>query len=405
MDEMPPRRASLLAALLAIASPIAAQFGGTGADGRLRPTTDVTLDTTSRPQGWDFVDISIPAGVTVHLVGTHPAILRSIGPVVVDGRIEADGQPATSQGTPTPGSGGPGGFAGGAPGHAGLGPAGGQGGIFSWTGGGTIAEHGGHATPAITVRGLGWTQGPVYGSALPFDLLGGSGGGGQSVPYPPNATSYAGGGGGGVIVLLTDGAVTIPPSGVLTANGGASSAGLGAGGAVMIRSASTVTVHGSVEAAGLLQLPPPPNPYAPPARSGDGFVRIDASTSSPLVTGSIVGVSVLFTLPHLRASDAQLGAPWDVTVTPRPGDDAAVFIAPAPGSVQTPFGLLGLDPNGLMLLGTGRATPGAIESTVALTPTIPNMPALRGATIHTQALAFDRTGFARLSNATATVIQ
>ena len=205
-----------------------AQFGGDGRDGALRPTADITLDTTSNGAGWSYTAIDIPAGVTVRLIGDRPAILRSQGAVRIAGRLVADGFLNNGQ---TPGRGGPGGYAGGSPGRSGQGPGGGRGGLISIGGGRVVVPGAGaHQTP-------GFNNNNNYGSDWPFDLRGGSGNGGFH-NAADLSRSTGGSGGGGVIVLLADRAVTVEAGGQVTADG-AGRAG-GSGGCVFVRSATDI---------------------------------------------------------------------------------------------------------------------------------------------------------------------
>lgn len=390
-----------------LAAPLAAQYGGTGADGSFHPTAPITLDTTARPDGWDFVDVHVPPGVTVTCIGTNPVVIRSLGTVTIDGSLVADGAPGSADATSVPpgGRGGPGGFDGSGAGGPAGGPAGGQDG---WShpncGFGPSCRdtgNGGHATPG-TIGAMPGTR--TYGSARPFDLRGGSGGGSGRYSVGGQVTQYSsGGGGGGVLVLLADGDVTVGATGVIRADG-ALGAGSGAGGSVMVRTAGRLTVTGSVRAAGVGH-----PPLATLIRSGDGFVRLDATGSQPGVQGTVKGVSEQLRLPNLGDAGApRRGATWRLKILPNPGDRVATWISAAPANLPTVFGPLRIDLQAAVFAGMGTAAsiaPGRYEPPVTVPVPVPADVALAGATVHAQSLAIGVNGVAWLSNAITRTIQ
>ncbi|MEM7205596.1 MAG: hypothetical protein AAF628_35400 [Planctomycetota bacterium] len=379
--------------LLAMACP--AQIGGDGRDGALEPVADLVLDTSTRPGGvFQFTRITIPAGVTLRLVGDEPAVLRSQGAVDVAGTIDADGFAAVDA---LGGEGGPGGAAGGHGGpwgsvfcaEAGQGNGGGGAGCvqpFSVPQSGGPA---GHATPGQ--QGLGSGGGRAYGSAYPFDLEGGSGAGGTAYPSSFGQLGPGGGGGGGVVAILADEAVVV--SGTVRVRG----ADLGSAGSVLLRSLASVRVHGLIDAGGNSGGPPPLFP-----RSGDGFVRLDAYGDAPTVTGTVRGVVVTRTLPELTALAApRLGAPWSLTSATVPGDQVVLLAAAATASVALPrFGVLRLDPSaGLLIVASATTATAGIDPLAELSLAIPPLSALIGSTLHVQAInAVTATGRPRLTN-------
>ncbi|MDO8349243.1 MAG: hypothetical protein Q7T30_03330, partial [Planctomycetota bacterium] len=184
-----------------------AQGYGNGSSGALAPTSDITLDTTANSGVFQFTSIAIPTGVTVHLVGSNPARLLCQGAVTIAGVLEGDGQGSRWVGSSHVNGhvGGPGGHAGGAWQQNGAGPGGGGAGIgiypAIWGGSASHATVGVITNPFVPAS-------PTYGSALPFDVNGGSGGGGAGMGHmscfgPPAS------GGGGVIVILAGGSIDV----------------------------------------------------------------------------------------------------------------------------------------------------------------------------------------------------
>lgn len=375
----------------ALAAPVAAQFGGSGADGVLRPTSDVTLDTSSRPLGFSYSAIHVPAGVKVRLVGAHPAILRCTGAVRIDGTLDASGFRAIGQNA---GEGGPGGYDGGSPGGSGAGPAGGMGGLRSgWIS--TFAGSGGHATPGL----LPVT--PTYGTAWPFDLRGGSGGGGY-LDQVGGPTSHGGDGGGGVVVLLADGAIDV--AGTIRADGAGDGSGSGAGGGVLIRSATDVRVTGTVSAVGPTYVPGW-------VEAGDGFVRIDAWGAPPTIApaASIEPAPLALALPAVRADEPRLGAIWAFAAACAPNDDLVFLMSTGTASIPVPpLGILQLDPaQGIHVLAVARAAANQVDPYPVGSLAIPFQPTLAGVGLHVQALALATASAEgpRLSNLVSATIR
>ncbi|MBK8979332.1 MAG: hypothetical protein IPM29_25830 [Planctomycetes bacterium] len=365
---------SLALSLLAAPSAIA-QFGGSGADGVFAPTADVTLDTDARPAGFDFVSIHVPAGVTVRVVGNRPGILRSRTTIRIDGVLSADGFAADGA---NPGAGGAGGYAGGAPGVAGDGPAGGQAGMGTFVSN-QFGGNAGHATPGT---GLWMQPTGTYGSALPFDLRGGSGGGGYASVV--TGEQLGGDGGGGVLVLLADGRIDIP--GAVTADGaGVGTTRTGAGGAILIRSATDVHVSGRVSADGPQDtLPGPISGHA-----GDGFVRIDAWIEEPVIAPSavIVPEPSLRALPDLESSLATRGEEWLLHTRAVPSDLVAFLLSGDSRPSAIPgLGTYGLGaPEATDVVGYSVVEPRPDAAAFVVVP-IPNDPRLLGVTLWAQAV-------------------
>jgi hypothetical protein len=344
-----------------------AQIGGNGADGAFHPPSDVTLDTTARPGGWDFTTITIPAGVTVRLVGPQAAILRSQGAVRIDGHLNADGFASVGATGGVPGAGG---YAGGNGGigssSPGAGPAGGQGSIAPFGNPGN-GYPGGHATPGMF---LGVVTG-TYGSDWVFDLRGGSGAGGSANPASIGQPGPGGGGGGGVAVVLTDS--TLDLRGMVTARGG----GMGAAGGIFLRAlgAFTVAAGATIDAAGN-------KPFPGLVEAGDGYVRLDGYGTKPVLDpgATIVPAPRWLFLPAMRhARPPQRGATYTVEAATVPGDTVAFFVSPRSASIPLPpLGTLELDPGLMLLLGTAVAPANELDPQATLGVPVPNDPSLAG---------------------------
>ena len=259
----------------AAAAPAFTIAAGSGADGDLTPVSSKVLSTDSYPLGeMNFRRVSIPAGVTVTLTGTRPAVLKSLT-LSIDGTLSADGgagQSASTAGSTSSistqslqkgGTGGPGAGSGGdtsaslSPATGGAGKSGvdkdlvpasvqdggrpGQGGQMAPVtslyamggggGGGGGIKGAGAAGAASTSPTASWngTGGAGGAAALGNDdlhpLIGGAGGGaGANGSWNGGqwaVTSGAGGGGGGALLMQTAGTVTIGTAGVVRARGGA----------------------------------------------------------------------------------------------------------------------------------------------------------------------------------------
>jgi hypothetical protein len=395
---------TLVMMLVVTTAPLLAQIGGSGRDGTFAPLTNTTLDTDPNGGVFEFTSITIPAGVSVRVLGAFPAVLRSQGPIDIRGELTADGQASTGQAGGAPGAGG---FAGGAGGPArgngspGSGPGGGGGGTYFLAPipGGPA----GHRDPG-TVSGLTTgAPGAAYGTAVPFDLRGGSGGGGgggqQDVAGPGGA------GGGGVIALLTDGSITV--TGLVAARGGASGSqstmAPGSGGAVLLRALGAVDVAGEIDARGGV---------APVLlgrlAAGDGFVRIEAPARVPTISGTVHPAPDVHELPFVRTLDPpRIGQNWTLDGFGAPSDGMAWFLAVRGASLPLPpLGTLRLDPTtGILPIGQTTVHRAGVDDLTALLVPVPNDPGLVNVPIHVQALDLGNA-FAppRLTNSVSTTI-
>jgi hypothetical protein len=248
---------------------------GSGVDGDLMPTANRTISADTFASGeMNFRRVVIPAGVTVTLTGSRPAVLKSVT-FSLDGTLSADGVAGASASTATStsalsaqsnqlgGAGGPGGGRGGnsstslSPATGGVGTVGvdafgiaaaaqdggrpGQGGQMAAItslyaigggggGGGGVRTSGGvGANSTGPVPSWNGTGGAGGAAALGNDdlspLVGGAGGGaGSNGSWNSGqwaTTGGAGGGGGGALMIQAAGTFTVGTAGTIRARGGA----------------------------------------------------------------------------------------------------------------------------------------------------------------------------------------
>ncbi len=243
-------------------------------DGALNVTSGTTtINTTLDADGvYHYTSVNIAAGATLRVIGNKPYVMKSTGPVIINGLIDlrgtngANGPAAGTCSGATGGTPGAGGGAGGAgapccsasngcgcsANAGGAGDVAGAGGIGSRNGkpgspcgncspgGGGGGANGGGGGTGGTGTGSGTSPGGAGGTTLlPNDvseaggIRGGSGGAG-GVSGACQFSSGAGGGGGGAIKIVAP-SVTIGTAGQINANGGnggniASITGLSSGG-------------------------------------------------------------------------------------------------------------------------------------------------------------------------------
>ena len=347
--------------VLALSGSLAAQIGGDGSDGVFHPTSDVVIDTSTRPGGYHYKSITIPAGVTVGLIGTNPAIIRSQGSVDIAGTLHANGYRGSVPTGGAPGAGGYAGGDGGSPGGKwGQGPGGGAGGLALFGTLSSAGQPGKHRT--------------VYGAALPFDLRGGSGAGGSANSVSSGrGPGYGGSGGGGTIVLLADNSVNV--TGKISANGEFSAAG----GSIMVRSLKQLRVSGAIDAqgGGFWML-----------KGGDGFVRLDAYGDSPVITGTVLPAPTTLQMPALReATPLTIGTTWRLEANAVPADSVLFYASLNQINVPLPpLGILRIDPSLMFFLGVTTVPVLGHDPVATLSLAIPNAPGLRGLWVHVQSI-------------------
>jgi hypothetical protein len=397
-----------LISLVVVQAAAATQIGGDGRDGPLDPSASTTLY-TNRPNGeFFFTRIWIPPGVRLTVEGPNPAIFRVQGSVVIDGELVADGKSPQLDGCCAGAAGGPGGFAGGTGnvlltgagyvGRQGEGPGGGG---SIWHQLGPVPCYGeggggGHATPGRTGQygGFYGQGGKAYGSALPFDLLGGSGGSGGIDESALRLNLRSGAGGGGVLVILADGPILI--NGTMSVRGGDVENGSlipllwgggGAGGSVLLRSmsAAEVSSNGAVLATGgrKRRLSTDWGPTG-----GDGFVRFDAYTNTPLLRGKVEPTPTVTTWPWVaEALPPRIGQVWRARLFAVPGDEFFAGVSLGQASVPIPpLGTLLIDMSLAVILGPLAVPRGGIDPSAELSIPIPDDPTLIGLRFYTQAV-------------------
>jgi hypothetical protein len=208
---------------------------------------------------FNFGGLAISNGVSCTVTGNLGLVLSSTSDLTVASTIDVSGKgSATASGpggaggeggvrlvstnsAPPGATRGNGGFKG-----VGTGFGGGYCTVYLGTGGG-YGGLGGYAGK----NGYGSQPGGTnYGSALLFDLFGGSGGGAGS------GATDSGGGGGGSLALVANGTLAVVSTAVLSANGGNAgaaasdySAGGGSGGGILL-AANHLNVYGTVQAKG-----------------------------------------------------------------------------------------------------------------------------------------------------------
>jgi hypothetical protein len=392
---------------LLVSAAVGAQVYGTGANGALAPTTNITLDTTPNGGVFEFTSINIPAGVTVRLTGSNPAILLCLGSVTIAGQLDASGfDSSTGFGS----AGGPGGYAGGGIGQPGQGPGGGPAGYVVLNPGsvpGCMASHATVGLPGPSSFPL-QTPAPTYGSALPFDLRGGSGGGGQAFVSGSTVGPH-GSGGGGTVAILAEGPIGI--SGMVRARGGTiinalplyPRGGVGAGGSILLRSLQCVQVSGSIDArAGAVTIG---TFVVDPGPEGAGFIRIDSYSAcgAPDLTGATIQPAPLVApLPYLTAlSQPRIGQVYPVRCASAPGDSLSFYFSLGTASFPVPpIGVIELDLATLWTLGTFVVPSVGHDPLAAIDIPIPNEAWLVGVTFYAQAVNApgSAAGLPRLSN-------
>jgi hypothetical protein len=352
--------------------------------GPLNPTSSINIQMPLG--GLHYSSVNIPAGVVVNFWAPggpfRPALIRCDGDFMIEGVVSVSGELLRGIGW--------------SPGLV------------------TVGNGNDGSTCNYQMPFLSWPSGGrhagLYGSAIPFDLRGGSFGG-DLVVFDYNCWTFLyrrwGGVPGGTIAVHAGGRIDI--RGVVTADGesawGQYYAG-GSGGSILLRADQGLTIHpgASVSAIGLDY----PGSLVPQGlgRGGPGIIRIDSWASPPVILGTIDPPATVLTLPHLHVpSPPQLGIPWRLDVLAPEGAPTfvAVSLVPTAGT-QTPFGILSIDLTLAAVLGVAIPQP-SHDPMASVTMPIPNMPAFLALPLAAQALVVPQTLAPRLTNAVTTAIQ
>jgi Big-like domain-containing protein len=312
-----------------------------GTDGKLAPSQNLTLTTSSSKSTWYFTEIDIQSGVTVTIQGDRPARLFGRDGITIAGAIRADGgvgEEGAYKGTVgftsvQGGKAGPGGGRGGRShtkngqvsaaesAEAGQGTGGGKGGTrggpgapstywegdYCFPGSGGGASHGSQggdgdsdSFPAADANpGVGGKAGITYGSTAemsPSDISGGSGGGGgaNAMKDGDYYQTGSGGGGGGALTLETPKALKLP--GQVTVNGGdggfgdgfgawslQAGGGGGSGGSVLLRAVTFDIPLGTVDASGGRSGNRGYSQRCMGGAGGNGRIKLESTSSFPYI--------------------------------------------------------------------------------------------------------------------------
>jgi hypothetical protein len=292
---------------------------GDGSDGALNVTSGTTtLDTNSRPNGYNYTTINISSGATLTASGSNPLILRATGSITISGTVSVNGGNGTSGNGDIVTLAGGTGIAGGANGGCGgaydsngcngNGTGAGYGGLYGDGTGGGGGGGGGYGTaggaggnnasnPSQNLGGAGGTTyyGDDTGSG-PAPTGGSGGGGGAGTRFTHTRSNGGSGGAGGGVLLISAPTVTINSGGSIQSNGGNggsayqdydAAGGGGSGGSIKI-SANRIVNSGSITTNGGSPGSSGPNGGAG-GQGGQG--RIYIATNSLEGSGSISGVT------------------------------------------------------------------------------------------------------------------
>jgi len=294
-------RAVVMSALLAVTTaPQAATVLSDGSNGALNSGGTIQLDEDGI---FNYTTINIPLGATLRLTpnaANTPAVLAATGDVVIDGTIDV------SAGNFNRLAYGPGGGSGGTTGvgaqagSSGTGPSPGQGGGFPPNlKPGNAGGGGGMGTPGLVATQYTNIMPAPGGPAIGFPgPVGGSGGGGGSgwIFFGVDLSGGVGGAAGGGLLITTPGRITV--NGTILANGGHAGwafaniggyggpGGGGSGGNIMLEAADITLGPSAVLSAiggaggGLSTQTVPLDPfhYSNGAHGGLGYVVLSAGS-------------------------------------------------------------------------------------------------------------------------------
>jgi len=330
----------------------------------LSPTTSTVIDVDATFGHLTYAAIAIPAGVVVRFTGHYPVRVMVQGDVQIDGELSVAAVASFVTTESGPGS---------------VTTGAGWTGYYWWVPG--------YWDPFNWVPGY-WSGSPglpgrhatMYGTAVPFDLAGGSPGGDvwyQSYwgPWQQQPGGYYyGGGGGGTLVIEAAGRIDV--FGTVTADGAGSSysaAGNGSGGSILLRG-----VLGCRVAAGATVTAMP-----------EGIVRLDAYDLAPQVAGTVQPPPTIVRLPDLvETVSPVIGNTWQLRVTAPRGD--VVFLAASfqPGSGTNQYGTLGIHLATAISFAVVSVPAIGHDPLATYQLAIPNAPGLVGLNLWVQGLDF-----------------
>jgi len=321
----------------------------------LAPTANTTIDVDPTHGVLAYSSIAIPAGVTVQFTGSYPVRIRVSGDATIDGELSVSALPSLPSSWNQGRSG---------PGAVSLGA--GLSGSMLWTWGlpsffymGCYPEPGRHAG--------------IYGSAIPFDLAGGSPGGWMYYVGGPLAGIIPGGGGGGTLVLDVQGRIDV--RGVISADGtDAGSASYGSGGSILLRALHGCSVSATARVTAY-------------GGGADGLIRIDTYDAPPVLSGYVRPVPTIVRLPDLAEMlPPVIGNTWQLRVMAPSGDTVFLAASFVPGSGTNAYGHYGIDLGSAIMFGTATVPAAGHDLIATFTLPVPNVPQLAGLQMWVQGL-------------------
>jgi hypothetical protein len=212
-----------------------------------------------------------------------------------------------------------------------------------------------------------------YGTAIPFDLAGGSPGGTtfwNSGVFGPVRLPDAGGGGGGSLVLEAGGGIDVV--GTVSAREGVGAA-RGSGGSILLRAMQGITIGASgVVDAGF-----------------EGIVRLDAydQVMPAAAIQRVAPAPTVLRLPDLAETAAPTpGGTWQLRVIAPRGDVVYLAASFVPGTGTTPYGTVGIDLATAITFAVVALPTTGHDPIATFALPIPNVPQLLGLGLWVQGL-------------------
>lgn len=372
-------RSMLVLGVLGLGLPLAAQLPV------LAPTSSITIDVNPTFGVLSYASIAIPANVVVIFSGDYPVRITVAGDVRIDGTVDV-GAPVMLFPLGFPDSG---------PGSVQTGA--GRNGYYSWSPGYYEWGFTGMTWVPGYYSGSSSTNGrhsSLYGTALPFDLAGGSPGGSTTYGaywgmWEQRAWSFLqGGGGGGTLVIEAAGRIDV--AGMVTADGRIGPASTGSGGSILLRG-----LRGCDIAAGATVTAMP-----------EGIVRLDAYDLVPQIAGTVQPAPMVVRYPNLEeVQPPAVGATWQLRLAAPRGDVvflAASFLA---GSGTSPYGTYGIDLGTAITFGVVTVPGNGHDPLGTFDLPIPNVPQLAGLALWVQGLDWFTSQPPRYTQTLATMVR